>query len=518
MTERLPYEEQLAQQLQQLPLPDENKAWEDMKRRLEEDDDDGIILPWWRRGCGLWIVVLLLLLAGGFWLWKREHTSGAKKETVTQTDTGFASKKPGSSSFNTSQLPSYPDDSTPVSAADSIPAGNTVLLDSVVRDTKIPAPSSTIPAPSSTQTSDLSRQPSSTAGKKINGSGTAQVDIQVKNPGIATKRKQKMKNSNRPTTTRPGKMDITGATAVIKKNTTESPADTGQATTIVSSPGIGKNNTPAIVPDTTVTGKTSDSSQQKKTVKVTPPATDTTPQKNKTTTADSSKAKKKYYFAAGIGMQQLMPIDGQTGVPYSASGRKGTLGDYIPSVYARFVRKDTWFIQGEFKYGAPQSVKELTYSSATRIDTNPQGLDVRVITARHLKKTYYHQLPFSIHYYPVRGLSVGAGVVWNKFVSAIYEESENSFTFVTQQDTTISQIKRADRNTNGGEFATSYFQGMAELQYQWRRFTAGARYSFGLQPYITYTIANQPERNERNKALVLLLRYEIWRSKSGRNK
>ena len=38
MNERLPYEEQLSQQWNNLPLADENMAWADMKRRLEEDD------------------------------------------------------------------------------------------------------------------------------------------------------------------------------------------------------------------------------------------------------------------------------------------------------------------------------------------------------------------------------------------------------------------------------------------------------------------------------------------------
>jgi hypothetical protein len=37
MNKRLPYEEQMAEQLKQVSLPDENMAWADMKRRLEGD-------------------------------------------------------------------------------------------------------------------------------------------------------------------------------------------------------------------------------------------------------------------------------------------------------------------------------------------------------------------------------------------------------------------------------------------------------------------------------------------------
>ena len=65
MSERLPYEDKLQQQLNDLPLPDENKAWADMKRRLEEDDDNGAII-WWRQGCMLWGLLLIALLKAEF--------------------------------------------------------------------------------------------------------------------------------------------------------------------------------------------------------------------------------------------------------------------------------------------------------------------------------------------------------------------------------------------------------------------------------------------------------------------
>ena len=45
MNKRLPYEEELSRQLNDLPLPDENISWEDMNRRLEGDDDNNVIIP-----------------------------------------------------------------------------------------------------------------------------------------------------------------------------------------------------------------------------------------------------------------------------------------------------------------------------------------------------------------------------------------------------------------------------------------------------------------------------------------
>ncbi|MDQ6842781.1 MAG: hypothetical protein M3Z92_00310 [Bacteroidota bacterium] len=76
MNKRLPYEEELARQLNDLPLPDENVSWEDMKRRLEEDNDDNVIIPPPKIGCLGYGLLLMLVVAILFfvlkpdkWIW-----------------------------------------------------------------------------------------------------------------------------------------------------------------------------------------------------------------------------------------------------------------------------------------------------------------------------------------------------------------------------------------------------------------------------------------------------------------
>ena len=67
MNERLPYEEELSKQLNDLQLPDEDVSWKDMERRLNDDSDDGVIVPPLQRGC-LGYSLLLILLALAIWL------------------------------------------------------------------------------------------------------------------------------------------------------------------------------------------------------------------------------------------------------------------------------------------------------------------------------------------------------------------------------------------------------------------------------------------------------------------
>ena len=59
MSEHLPYEN-LDQEFNDLPLPDENASWHRMKEMLDKDDDDGrIVPPVLLKSCFGWGMLLL---------------------------------------------------------------------------------------------------------------------------------------------------------------------------------------------------------------------------------------------------------------------------------------------------------------------------------------------------------------------------------------------------------------------------------------------------------------------------
>jgi hypothetical protein len=91
MNKRLPYEEELSKQLNDLPLPDEQGSWDDMKRRLDEDNDDGIIIPPVKKGCmgyGLLLlllaIILVLVVKPYKWLSHRKEKNIVSSEKVIQ--------------------------------------------------------------------------------------------------------------------------------------------------------------------------------------------------------------------------------------------------------------------------------------------------------------------------------------------------------------------------------------------------------------------------------------------------
>lgn len=152
-------------------------------------------------------------------------------------------------------------------------------------------------------------------------------------------------------------------------------------------------------------------------------------------------------------MHQLIPIAGQKANPYNSQGRKNSLGDYVPSIYVRIYKEKKWFIQGEFRYGAPQYTKDIVFSRINKIDSS--GM-LNGFEQSRVQKTFYHQLPFSFNYYLAPNLSLGAGASYNRFSKAIIQQETGSAS-PSQVDSLISQNvviqKKADSN-----FVTSYMQ------------------------------------------------------------
>jgi hypothetical protein len=186
--------------------------------------------------------------------------------------------------------------------------------------------------------------------------------------------------------------------------------------------------------------------------------------------------------------------------------------DYIPSIYARVEKEKKWFIQIEGRYGAPQYNKEFVYAQKIVPDTGfiPP---FTTTTSVKLKKSYYHQIPLSFNYYITPKLSIGSGIQWNKFAGAFTETEVNVKNNFTQRDSTVSKNTGIDKKDTNNVFKKSYFLGLVETQYKWKRFTFGAKYAFGLSPYIIFTLPVGNQQKITSNTASLFIKYELWRSK-----
>ncbi|MBC7946965.1 MAG: hypothetical protein H7Y42_03730 [Chitinophagaceae bacterium] len=494
MSDRLPYEDKLAKQWDNLPVPDEDMAWEDMKRRLDEDDNPPIV-PFWLTGCGMWGLIGLLVIALGWWIVRPDKLWRSDQETksITKDETEQGTKKSTDTSRN-----------SPASNALVIKGDTATPIDSSVSHSK----------PGTTEQHNNERVPKVTPSS---------IDIEVQAPprGSAAKGKATVRTTNgkkvatKKTDKRrnPNQKKITG---LVDDNRSDIKVPTKPSTLIENPSHEPITNTPVASTSRDTVRQNLDDTKKVDTVALSSKRPDTTltpPVAEKPAQKKDTAKKKEIFFGAGIGVHQLLPIAGQKLTPYNSAGRKGSLADYVPSVYFRMYKGDAWFIHSEFRYGAPQYNREFVYGEEIVSDTFGT---VTTTTSTKLKKTFYHQLPLTFNYFIMKDWSIGTGLVWNKFNSAISERDVNQRNNSSQTDSIISKgviLKSSESDSN---FAKSYFQAVVETQFRWKRFAVGARYSFGLQPYLKFTLPGGQLREERNQSLQLFLRYELWRSRKGR--
>lgn len=523
MNEVLRYEEVIQSQLALLPLPDENFAWQEMKKLLEEDDDEAFVVPPpVRKGCAGIALLLLAGLVAGWFLLKPLRWFGSsaadKTEPVHQTEQKQNQKQEAAGQKKTVTL-RIEDTATiqDVSAAPLLPEQkDSNLLIPAGHDRQSQHKIDVTGKAASANAETLFRQSVPAVNKKT----------------IATSAQQKAE-ANQKTEKQAGRMQVKARQpAVYKKTAAASPQDENgisavispqqPATEITKTKAAGKEQPSAVVPSIpagsapVTPGAKTDSTQtavitKKDTAAVKDPAASpvTSSSANETKKADNDK---KFWFSTGLGLTHQLPLGSQSATPYNYYGRKGSLADYIPSVYARLHREQKWFVQGEFRYGAPQYTREFLYdNNVLRTDTFGTPLST---SSYRLKKTFYHQLPLSFHYVIRPGFTAGTGIVYNKFFGAVSDEEIRNRIPGTNIDSIVSKKLVYSTAKTDSSFEKSNLQWLVEMQYQWRRFTIGARYSLGLQPYIRFTDPTTGLlREEKNQNLNLFLKVELWNSK-----
>ena len=500
MNERLPYEEQLDQAWEDLPLPNEDMAWKDMKRRLDEDDDDKIVVPPPRRGCGIGALLIGLLFFGGLWLLLRPEKWFTKNENESAQQTRIDGKENNIENNGEDEIQVKQDQNM-----DKITQKDTANTRSTTDD-----PNEQDRSKIGNKNSDIK---STTKGSEPLTTKD-EITIQANDPGT----KKKRTNIQPVKANRPGDASKAQNKKAKKNNIDKEPASNQKKQQVTED--VLSNNVPAQQKDSVVNDTRShqpqintlpvtDSSRNKE-VQPTAPGRKDSAAENKNIIEQKDKEQRPIFFSAGLGMHQQIPIAGQEWVTYNSLGRTGILSDYIPSINFRMEKQDRWFLQTEFRYGAPQHTKQVTYEQVVKFDTASQST---ITNSSVLKKTFYHQVPLTFNYYVLPNWSIGSGIQWNKFHSAVAEQDLKKRRSGTSNDSLVSQeIVKVNADTVSA-FAKSWFQGIIQTQYQWKRFSIGVKYSFGLQPYIKFTLPNQPLQEEKNSSFQIFLRYELWRSK-----
>lgn len=512
MNKLTPYEESLSRDLGQLPVPSADKGWQEMQRLLDKDDNNRrIVPPPQLRGCLIPGLLLGLILVGAvYFLYPENWFKSNKNKPVDSTVNALKNVDRVNENVSGTSTGTTLPDTHPVSGNDKEEI-NAVVADPPKGITK--SSTGTITAIDKRNEAGIQTPPSAggiergnfdkatTKGKR---SLTKKVENSFKNnssiagnhsaanadagsKAAKRRRSRSTEKSSRVTISAPPTEDTDNmltkgnekASDLTRAESNKNPDQPDKQ-----DPIIKKEDSTGIIVNTNTPG---DSVSNKK------------PKGTK---------KKKYYLGAGITVYKGLPLNGDIDAAVNNSGRKNALSDYIPSVYARFYKDKKWFLQGEFRYGVPQYTRAFVYKQNLKVDAQQNT----TTSSYKLRKTYYHQIPVSFNHFILPGWSVGTGIIYNRFSGALSSESVISANTRMVNDSVVSFHVINDKNDSS--FARNTFQWLIETQYQWKRFSFGARYARGLQPYIRYT---DPETNmqvsKKSNSLYLFLRYELWNSK-----
>lgn len=506
MKELTPYEQFLADNLRNLPVPNEDMAWKEMKKLLEEKKDDRPLLPPFLKGCLPWLIIAILAAIGIVVWYNNTKNSHSNSHSSADHAAGSKLKKQMVDSLNEAGFSSHQN----LAEKDSISPTNLSREDSGAGEKfKEQKDVTGRVLPSDSKIGSNASDEAATIASSLKDSPT-----KIKRAGAA-KRTTETRESKSPKKTYSSRGKIKSAIRTPSSSADDA-VETADARTLQQPEGVEKvaeavqkNAEENVLEKDYADSTIVDSVDEKKPRDVDSLITQPGKMDRAVVSKDSSAKRKSgnpFTFAAGLSVNQYIPTNGEKPVPYDFMGRKGSLGDYIPSVYFRAM-KPRWFIQSEFRYGAPNNVKEFVYSSKRTIDT----FQTVTTSLKTLKKTFYHQVPVTFNYFVTKNWSVGIGIAYNKFTRAVRQEDVRVGIPGTTIDTLISSNLVQDGKDSA--FVSNSFQWIAETQYRWRRFSLGLRFAQGLQPYIKYTDPTTGlPAEKKNQSLNAFLRFDLWRS------
>ena len=510
-----------------MPVPDMDMAWHEMELLLEKEEDDKIIIPWYKRkGCMLPALLLLVgLIIGSIFYFvnikdvvkKDETVSGNKNE---KTSTIINEKQNGSVTninFDTAKIITDNDI--------AIKENNVELNEEKVFEknknsiTTKSKTKTTISGAEIEEDNILNNETITTKNNVDNKLKLAKVN-RIEN---TQKQKEKIKNINCNIVEKESFEKAKRKIKLDKKTKTKITNVLPDEEIIANNPNNMKlyKKEPVSVSETNNVNETAAIKTEETIIKNTEitlkvefvKPNDST--KNKIAKKKEAKKASKYFVSTGISILQQLPLNGAKANSFDYLGRNNNIKEYLPSPYIRITKENKFYLQGEFRYGAPQNNKPFIYKYFKNTDTAINGI-FKSDTSYSLKKSFYHQVPISFHYYITPKLSIGTGLVYNKFFGIIAEQEINQRR-QGRPDTSLGKFILPISKSPDSAFTKTIYELLFEAQYKIRKFEIGARYAFGLNPYIVFiNPITKLEEKKYNQNFNFYIRYELWNSKRKR--
>ncbi len=231
----------------------------------------------------------------------------------------------------------------------------------------------------------------------------------------------------------------------------------------------------------------------------------------------------------GASVNYNLPLSRQEMSTVNINGKKNSLVDLLPSLYVQYHFNENWYAETEFQFSSPQYTPFHKLASVYK----NTGAEKKEENAVWLNKLYYLNVPVTLHFKVLPGLSVGTGVQYSYLKRslftneiALWENTPNGWEKTSSEKNVKSNTSGQKAKSNNGtgssvsptlvdtvaqSLRSSDWRTSVDVNYNWKRFNAGFRYNIGLNNYInTKSGSNVLPVKDRNQAFQLYLRFNVF--------
>lgn len=448
-----PYEKHLANELRNVPVPDKEKGWEEMRKLLDRDRPVGGG-AWSGNRKWYWMGLTVLLIIGG--LWGSNFTAEMQRKEASMSKDITAKER--SISTSTSSNPN----STPT------------LSTTTIKNNQ----SSIVPE---NQTNDIPKEVSEvvlTKKNQVSKSEEAFLPYALKNKSYETE----------VATTEERAFARSGIHSIISddRNEIAIPLPSNTTTDLI----IPGKTDKAFLKEARIKGMEEDNRKMSK----------------RSMKGNFGEKEQELTFAAGLALPKTFAVGGQQALGYGINGKANTITDYLPVPYFQYHLNDKMFVQTELHFQAPQFTDRLlVYQKQSEISQS-----MRTEKSIFVEKLYYFNVPFNFYYSPFKNFYIGSGIQYSSLLSGLASFEERRYAGSVLENSSSKVLWFKDDSV-ARKLSPSELRYQFDANYYVKRFTLGLRYNQALKNFVDVQPGVVlPNTQGRNKAFLLYLRYNIW--------
>jgi hypothetical protein len=210
-------------------------------------------------------------------------------------------------------------------------------------------------------------------------------------------------------------------------------------------------------------------------------------------------------FAAGLALPQSFAIAGQQTSSYGVNANSSRASDYLPVPYFQYHMNSRLFLQTELQFQSPQYTDRLlVYQGQQQVASSMLEKNI------FIEKLYYFHIPFNVYFSPAKNFYVGSGIQFSSLLSGVATYQNNVYNGSTLQNS-YSRVEGFKDDSLASKLSSSEWRYQLDANYYLKRFTFGARYNQALSQFVNIQPSpTLPYTVGRNQSFFIYLRYNIW--------